>query len=99
MSLNGTAWTPIGPNPIQEGGNPDNGMVTAIAINPNNKNVIYIGTAGGGVWRSRDGGTNWPPLFARALTLGIGEPAGLAIDPNNTDIIYAGTSQRVAVDL
>ena len=97
MSLNGTAWTPIGPNPIQEGGNPDNGMVTAIAINPNNKNVIYIGTAGGGVWRSRDGGTNWTPLFDRALALGIGEPAGLAIDPNNTDIIYAGTSQRVAV--
>src|ERR1035438_3984055 len=60
MSLNGTAWTPIGPNPIQEGGNPDNGMVTAIAINPNNKNVIYIGTAGGGVWRSRGGGPPWP---------------------------------------
>jgi hypothetical protein len=54
MSLNGTAWTPIGPNPIQEGGNPDNGMVTAIAINPNNKNVIYIGTAGGGVTVPRD---------------------------------------------
>ena len=30
-------------------------MVSAIAINPYNPNVIYIGTAGGGVWRMRDG--------------------------------------------
>ena len=95
MSLNGTAWTPIGPNPILEGGNPDNGMVTSIAINPNNSNVIYIGTAGGGVWRSRNGGAAWTPLFDRELALGIGEPAAVAIDPNNTDVVYAGTSQRV----
>jgi hypothetical protein len=70
-------------------------MVTAIAVNPFNASVIYIGTAGGGVWRTRDGGTTWTPLFDRQLTLGIGEPAGVAIDPNNTDVIYAGTSQRV----
>ncbi|MGI8770459.1 MAG: WD40/YVTN/BNR-like repeat-containing protein, partial [Acidobacteriaceae bacterium] len=95
MSLNGTVWTPIGPSPISEGGTLDNGLVTAIAINPFNSNVIYIGTAAGGVWRSRDGGTNWTPLFDRQLALGIGEPGGVAIDPNNTDIIYAGTSQRV----
>ena len=95
MSLNGTVWTPIGPSPISEGGTLDNGLVTAIAINPFNPNVIYIGTAAGGVWRSRNGGTNWTPLFDRQLALGIGEPGGVAIDPNNTDIIYAGTSQRV----
>lgn len=95
MTLNGTAWTPIGPSPILEGGNPDNGMVSSIAINPNNPNIIYIGTAGGGVWRSRNGGTAWTPLFDRELALGVGEPAAVAIDPNNTDIVYVGTSQRV----
>jgi photosystem II stability/assembly factor-like uncharacterized protein len=95
MSLKGTVWTPIGPSPITEGSSPDNGMVTAIAPNPNNANIIYIGTAGGGVWRTRDGGTTWTPIFDRQLALGIGEPAGIAIDPNNTDILYVGTSQRV----
>ena len=95
MSLKGTVWTPIGPSPISEGGTQDNGMVTAIAVNPYNAAVIYIGTAGGGVWRTRDGGTTWTPLFDRQLALGIGEPTGVAIDPNNTDVIYAGTSQRV----
>jgi hypothetical protein len=95
VSLNGTVWTPIGPSPILESGKPDNGMVTAIAVNPNNSNVIYIGTSNGGVWRSRDAGTTWIPLFDRQLCLGIGEPAGIAIDPNNTDIVYVGTSERV----
>lgn len=95
MSLKGTVWTPIGPSPITEGSANDNGMVTAIAPNPFNPNVIYIGTAGGGVWRTRDGGSHWTPLFDRQLALGIGEPGGIAIDPNNTDIVYVGTSQRV----
>jgi Abnormal spindle-like microcephaly-assoc'd, ASPM-SPD-2-Hydin len=95
MSLNGAVWTPIGPSPISEGGTQDNGMVTAIAVHPYNPSIIYIGSAGGGVWRTRDGGTTWTPLFDRQPALGIGEPVGVAIDPNNTDIIYVGTSQRV----
>ena len=95
MSLNGTVWVPIGPSPINEAGSVDNGLVTAIAPNPNNPSIIYIGTAGGGVWRTRDGGDTWTPLFDRQLALGIGEPAGVAIDPNNTDVVYVGTSQRV----
>ena len=95
MSLNGTVWTPIGPSPISENSTLDNGLVTCIAVHPFNQNVIYIGTAGGGVLRTRDGGANWTPLFDRQLALGIGEPGALAIDPNNTDVIYAGTSQRV----
>ena len=95
MGLNGTVWVPIGPSPMSEGSGKDNGLVTAIAVNPNNPSVIYLGTAQGGVWRSGDGGNTWTPLFDRQLALGIGEPAGLAIDPNNTDTIYAGTSGRV----
>lgn len=96
MSIVGTVWRPVGPSPIAEGGNQDNGLVTVIAVNPNNPDILYIGTAGGGVWRSDDGGKNWQPLFDRQLSLGIGEPNGIAIDPNNTDVIYVGTSGRVS---
>ena len=46
MSLNGTTWTPIGPSPIDQGGITANGQVTAIAVNPNNSNILYIGTDG-----------------------------------------------------
>lgn len=95
MSLNGTVWAPIGPSPMNEGVSNDNGLVTAIAVNPNNTKVMYLGSAQGGVWRSADGGNSWTPLFDRQLALGIGEPAGVAIDPNDTNTIYVGTSGRV----
>ncbi len=93
MSLKGTVWTPIGPSPLHAGIDV-NGQVTSIAINPYNPNVMYIGTAWGGIWRSQDGGTSWTPLFDHAPSLGIGEPAAIAIDPIDTSIIYAGTSNR-----
>jgi photosystem II stability/assembly factor-like uncharacterized protein len=95
MSLKGTVWTPIGPSPIDEGGNGDNGLVTAIAPHPTNPNILYIGTAGGGVWKSEDQGKHWTPLFDRQMSLAIGENAALAIDPSNPDTIYAGTSGRL----
>jgi len=94
MSLNGTTWAPIGPSPINQGGIDANGQVTAIAVNPNNPNIVYIGTAWGGIWLTHDGGKTWKPIFDRAPALGIGEPAGLAIDPVDTNILYAGTSNR-----
>lgn len=94
LTLRGRSWVPIGPSPIAKD-LPFNGLVSAIAVNPSNPNIIYIGTAGGGLWRSNDGGLRWMPLFDRELTLGIGEPNALAIDPNNTSIIYLGTSTRV----
>src|ERR1700758_3869835 len=93
MSHKGTVWAPIGPSPLHAGIDV-NGQVTSIAVNPNNPNVIYIGTAWGGVWRTHDGGANWTPLFDHAPSLGIGEPAAIAIDPIDTSIIYAGTSNR-----
>ena len=74
MALNGTAWTPLGPSPISEGGNNDNGLVSSIAVHPFNRNILYIGTVGGGVWRSADGGITWTPIFDRQVALGIGEP-------------------------
>ncbi len=95
MSLNGTVWAPIGPSPMLEPGSTDNGLVTCVAVNPNNQNVLYLGGAQGGVWRSRDAGSTWTPLFDHQPALGIGEPAGIAIDPANTDTIYVGTSGRL----
>jgi photosystem II stability/assembly factor-like uncharacterized protein len=94
VSLNGRVWAPIGPSPIDQGAITANGQVTAIAVNPNDPNIIYIGTAWGGVWLTRDGGGTWTPLFDRAPALGVGEPAGIAIDPIDTSIIYVGTSNR-----
>jgi photosystem II stability/assembly factor-like uncharacterized protein len=95
MTLTGTVWAPIGPSPISQGGRQDNGLVSSIAIHPNDENIIYVGTAGGGVWRTSNGGANWTPIFDRQISLGVGEPGAIAIDPNNTSTIYVGTSGRI----
>ena len=100
MSLNGTVWAPIGPSPIDEtaiAGITANGQVTAVAIHPSNPNIIYIGTAWGGVWLTRNGSAaqpTWTPIFDKAPALGVGEPGGIAIDPVDPSIIYVGTSNR-----
>ncbi len=95
-SLHGVTWQPIGPDPIDAGGGVFwNGRVNSIAINPNNANQIYIGTTGGGVWKSNDAGAHWTPLMDHQAMLAIGEPAALAIDPSNTNTIYVGSSTAV----
>ncbi len=96
MTLDGRVWVPVGPSPMAEGASQDNGLVSAIAVSPANPNIIYIGTAGGGVWRSSDGGTTWIPIFDRQLSLAVGEPGALAIDPSNHNVVYVGTSARVS---
>lgn len=79
-----------------EGGLPkdENGgtNVQSIAIDPNDSQVVYLGTgwsgfAGNGVYKSMDGGATWSPANRGMLDYSI---AALAIDPSNSQIIYAG---------
>jgi HYDIN/CFA65/VesB-like, Ig-like domain len=95
-SLSGTVWEPIGPSPIDAGSSHFwNGRVNSIAISPSNPNVIFLGTTGGGVWRTNDAGDHWTPLTDHEPMLAIGEPSALAIDPNNTNVVYVGSSTAV----
>jgi len=97
--VSGTVWTPIGPGRIDE---PDccyagvafqaNGRVNSIAVDPTNASTLYLGSAGGGVWRSDDGGSTWRPLTDQQISLGIGSSHAIAVDPNHPNTVYAGTS-------
>jgi hypothetical protein len=84
--------TPIGPDKMLEASTTVNGRIDSIAVNPNDPNVIYIGTTDGGVWKTLDAGSAWTPLTDHEPMLGIGEPNSIAIDPNNTNVLYVGTS-------
>ena len=76
-----------------------NGRVSSIAINPNNPNVIFQGSSGGGVWKTIDGGVTWKPLTDQESSLGTGEPSAVAIDPSNTNTVYLGTSGRFVLNI
>ncbi|MBO6763244.1 MAG: hypothetical protein JJ909_19990, partial [Roseivirga sp.] len=66
------------------------GRVTAIDVVRHNRNVIYIGTASGGVWKSTSAGTEWEPIFDDQEVASIG---ALAIDPSNPSVIWVGTGE------
>jgi photosystem II stability/assembly factor-like uncharacterized protein len=66
------------------------GRLTGIAANPTNANVIYVAAAGGGVWKTINGGASWSPMTDRQATLSMG---AIALAPSNPNIIYAGTGE------
>ena len=39
------------------------GRITSIDAVNNNPNIVYVGTANGGVWKSIDGGITFKPIF------------------------------------
>src|SRR5207247_592753 len=81
-------WTAIGPAPLPDFTNPLSGRVTAIAVNPTNANIVYLGTAQGGLWRTLDGGSSWTALMDNAQSLAIG---AVTIDPLNPSTVFVGT--------
>lgn len=84
-------WVSLGPTPgaYFGYGNISSRVVTG-TYDPNNANIIYIGPANGGVWKSTDGGTNWTPLTDQEVSMAMGS---IVVDPNNSNIIYAGTGE------
>src|SRR6056297_2225992 len=66
------------------------GRVTAIAVDRNNTEIFYIGTASGGLWKTSSGGIDFEPIFDNQEVASIG---ALAIDPLRPDIIWAGTGE------
>jgi photosystem II stability/assembly factor-like uncharacterized protein len=66
------------------------GRVTDIIGHPTNARIIYVGSAGGGIWKSTDGGSSFTSIFDKyAQSIGV-----LAIDPKSPDqVIWVGTGE------
>lgn len=65
------------------------GRITAIEGVAQDGKTIYVGTAGGGIWKTTNAGASFKPVFDRYCQ-SIG---ALAIDPKNPKIIFAGTGE------
>jgi uncharacterized protein (TIGR03437 family) len=92
LTMDSANWTLIGPKPSGGGTSyVTAGRVNAIAIDPRNNNVVYIGAAEGGIWKTIDGGSNWTPLTDGQPSLANG---AIALDPTNPDTVYVGTGEE-----
>jgi len=76
-------WECVGPTNV-------GGRCTAIVCHPSKPDIVWIGSAGGGVWKSEDGGQTWRPLWHKQESLNVG---ALAIDPKDPNILYCGTGE------
>lgn len=92
-------WQPLGPYYIPHGQSygkgpgsrpPVAGRISAIVIDPGDDRHVLCGSAGGGVWETRDGGRTWSPRTDDQPSLAIG---ALAYDPSNPGRVYAGTGE------
>lgn len=66
------------------------GRITAIDAVEQNPNIIYLGAASGGVWKSENGGSAWRPVFDDQPTQNIG---AVAIQQSNPSVIWVGTGE------
>ncbi|MEY8848847.1 WD40/YVTN/BNR-like repeat-containing protein [Psychroserpens sp. XS_ASV72] len=66
------------------------GRVTAIDVVHNNTDIMYVGTASGGLWKSTSGGIKWSPVFDNEVTASIG---AVAIQQSNPSVIWVGTGE------
>ncbi len=66
------------------------GRVTSIDVVRHQPQVMFIGTASGGVWKSESGGMTWKPVFDEMETQSIGS---VAICQQNPDVVWVGTGE------
>lgn len=66
------------------------GRVAAIDVSPHDNNVIFVGAATGGVWKSTNGGMHWTPVFDRERVHAIG---AIAVSPINPNVVWVGTGE------
>jgi photosystem II stability/assembly factor-like uncharacterized protein len=69
------------------------GWASLAAGVPGQPQAFWMGTAGGGVWKTTDAGRTWQSMFDRQPAAAVG---ALAIAPSNPNVIYVGTGQVAA---
>lgn len=99
MAAPGTAaalWQSLGPDHVPNGQTYGTnrvdviGRVSCIAVDPRDAKHLLVGAAGGGIWESKDSGTNWSPCADAMPSLAIG---AVTFDPSNAGRVYAGSGE------
>ena len=79
-------WQSIGPNKMEGFG----GRMISHAFDPNDSQIIYAGSATGGLWKTENGGDLWLPLTDQIPSTGVG---AVVVNPNNPEEILIGTGE------
>jgi photosystem II stability/assembly factor-like uncharacterized protein len=78
----GAKWENMGPAGF--------GRVADIKLDPTNDQIVYCGSASGGIWKSTNGGTSWTQIFNNQKTQCISD---IEFDPTNHNTIWVATGE------
>lgn len=87
-------WTFQGPDQTPGGYN-GIGRVNVVTFHPTDTNTFWIGSAGGGAWKTTDGGATWAAVNDYFPVLGVSD---IDFNPQNPNTIYLCTGDRDAKD-
>ena len=73
---------------------PEGNRAIAIAGEPGNSMVSYIGAASGGLWKTSDGGIRWNPITD---SLNVSSVGSVALAPSNPDHVWMGTGETFVI--
>ena len=90
----GGNWTETGPvtMPLNATGQPNGlGRINAVAFHPTNADIIFVGAASGGLWKTVNGGSTWTLLAGTLPAMGV---SSILVHPSIPDSILIGTGDR-----
>src|SRR6201992_3388255 len=81
--LTGLRWRDVGPMRA--------GRTFAVAGHPDQPDTYYMGSVGGGVWKTENSGRTWFPISDEGIP--IGSIGAIAVAPSNAKVVYVGTGE------
>jgi photosystem II stability/assembly factor-like uncharacterized protein len=69
------------------------GRIADIAVHPQDRSTWYVAVGSGGLWKTRNAGTTWTPLFDDQPSYSIGT---VTLDPSNPEVVWVGTGENVS---
>lgn len=80
-------WTNLGPN-SSDGGYAGIGRINCIGFHPTDANTIWVGSPGGGLWKTTNGGSTWTTNSDDFPVLGV---SSILVHPTDPNIMYIAT--------
>ena len=81
--LGGLAWRDVGPM--------RGGRTYAVAGSAAQPDTFYMGSVGGGVWKTENAGRTWFPIADTGIP--IGSIGAIAVAPSDPNVVYVGTGE------
>jgi photosystem II stability/assembly factor-like uncharacterized protein len=66
------------------------GRIDDFAVVESNPNIVFVGVAAGGVWKTINNGTTWEPVFDKEAVSTIGD---IAIAPSDPSVVWVGSGE------